>query len=49
MQADVNIENRFLSLKVKKQVYLGKPATAIYINDVTKKINEKFMRMKRQE
>ena len=30
-------------------MYLGKPATAIYLNNYTKKIKEKLYRMKEQE
>lgn len=44
-----SIENRFISLKVKKQAYLGKPAVAIYINDCTKKIQAKIARFRRSE
>ena len=35
---DLDITNRFLSLKIKKQSYEGKAANVIFLNDVTKKI-----------
>ena len=34
----LEIKNKFVSIKVKKQNYLGKPAVAIYMNDYTEKI-----------
>ena len=41
------LKNRFLTIKIKEQLYLGKPATAIYINDYSKKMSEKLYRMQR--
>ena len=32
----------FFSIKVKKQMYLGKAAIAVYIIETTKKIREKL-------
>ena len=43
------ILNRFFAIKVKEQIYLGKPSIAIYIRDYTKKIREKLLRLQRQE
>ena len=42
-----NINNLFYTIKVKPQSYLGKPAIAIYISDVTKKIHNKIYNMQR--
>ena len=39
--------NHFFTIKIKKQIYLGKPAVAIYINHVTKKIKEKLAKLQR--
>ena len=39
----------FVSMQVKKLVYLGKPAVAVYIRDKTKRVREKLLRMKAQE
>ena len=36
---------KFLAMKVKKQIYLGKPAIAVYISDYTKNIREKILQL----
>ena len=43
------MENKFFSIKVKKQLYLGNAAIAIYINDCTKKIREKLTQISKKE
>ena len=44
--ANVNrVRNVFFSIKVKKQMYLGKPAIAVHIVEATKKIREKLQRI----
>ena len=48
-QGSFNLTNQFVAIKVKKQVYLGNPATVIYMNNCTKKIREKFYLMSEQE
>ena len=39
----------YLTIKMKKQVYIGRNVIAIYMNDVTQKIYGKLNRMKLQE
>ena len=41
--------NEFFTIKIKKQIYLGKPAIAVYVSNVTKKIKEKLAKLERQE
>ena len=36
-------------MHVKRQLYGGRPALALYIRDKTKRVREKLYRMKRQE
>ena len=48
-EAAQSVETMFYTIKVKQQTYLGKPAIAIYINEVTKNIMEKIHLLKRQE
>ena len=43
------IKVQFLSIKVKKQNYLGRPSTSLYIRDVTKKIMDKIEQIVHQE
>ena len=43
------LKNNFVSMQVKRQLYRGRPALALYIRDKTKRVREKLYRMKRQE
>ena len=36
------IKNSFMTMKMKRQNYFGKPAIAIYIQDVTKKLKRRL-------
>ena len=45
----MQINNKFFKIKIKKQNYLGKPAIAIYISHVTKKIIEKLRSLNLRE
>ena len=47
--SSLELQNEFFTIKIKKQVYLGKPAIAIYVSHVTKKIKEKLAKLQRQE
>lgn len=40
------VPNRFLSMRVKRQTYLGASSIALYINDETLKVREKLLRLK---
>ena len=46
---DANISNLFYSIKVKPQSYVGKAAIAVYINDVTKKVKNKLLKIEQRE
>ena len=39
------LKNRFLSIKVKKQAYLGRPVEAVFLRDVSKKIHSKLTQL----
>ena len=39
------MHNKFFSIKVKQQLYLGRLAIAIYISDSTKKVREKMLQL----
>ena len=41
--------NSFMTMKMKRQNYFGKPAIAIYIHDVTKKVRSRLNHLKLQE
>ena len=43
------LKNNFVSMQVKRQLYRGRPALALYIRDKTKRVREKLYRMIRQE
>ena len=43
------IQNLFLTLKVKQCSYFGKPAISINVNHVTKKVMQKLQNLQRQE
>lgn len=43
------IKNKFFSIKVKQLIYIGKPVVAIYISDITEKIEDKLLQLKRLE
>ena len=43
------LKNKFLTVKVKKLNYIGKPSIAIYINNVSKNINARVANLKRLE
>ena len=45
----IELKNEFFMIKIKKQNYLGKPAIAMYMGHVTKKIKEKLAKLERQE
>ena len=45
----IDIKNEFFGLKIKKQIYLGKPAIAVYVSHLTKKIKLKLAKLQRQE
>ena len=45
----MELKNEFFTIKIKKQIYLGKPAIAMYVSHVTKKIKEKLAKLQRQE
>ena len=45
--SSLELQNEFFTIKIKKQVYLGKPAIAIYVSHVTKKIKEKLAKLQR--
>ena len=47
--SSLELQNEFFTIKIKKQIYLGKPAIAIYVSHVTKKIKEKLAKLQRQE
>jgi len=36
-------------MRIKKQVYQGRPAVALYISERSKKIQEKLLRMNQRE
>ena len=36
------LKNRFISIRVKQQIYMGEPAVALYMNDTTVKVREKL-------
>ena len=40
---DCHVEDQFYSIKVREYHYLGKPAIALYLNNVTKKLRQKFL------
>ena len=40
---DLPLEDKFYSIKVRKYEYLGKPAIALYLKNVTKKLGQKFL------
>ena len=46
---DREVQNNFLTIKVKKLNYIGKPAIAVYINNVTKDVNARVSNLKRLE
>ena len=46
---NLELQNEFFMIKIKKQIYLGKPAIALYVSHVTKKIKEKLAKLQRQE
>ena len=43
------MHNKFFSIKVKQQLYLGRLAIAIYISDSSKKVREKMLQMQKLE
>ena len=43
------LQNSFLTVKVKKLNYTGKPAIAVYINNVSKDLNGRVAHLKRLE
>ena len=43
------LQNNFLTVKVKKLNYTGKPAIAVYINNVSKNLNGRVAHLKRLE
>ena len=45
----MELKNEFFMIKIKKQNYLGKPAIAMYMGDVTKKLKEKLAKLERRE
>jgi len=49
MNAVERLQNKFLAIEVRCQSYKCKAAIAIYINDVTKKINGKVKEMHHRE
>ena len=44
-QSKLEIESKFFKIKVKRQMYVGKPAIAIFMSDYTKKIRDKLFRL----
>ena len=46
---DRSFKGQYLSIKIKKQIYLGRPSTAIYIRDITKKIIDTIEQIVHQE
>lgn len=42
-------DQEFFSIKIKRQIYLGQPAVAIYIKHATKKIKEKLAQLQLRE
>ena len=45
--SDLNCQ--FISLRVKRHLFLGRPSFVLYINDYTKKAIEKLAQIRRQE
>ena len=43
------LQNNFFTITVKKTNYSGKPAIAVYIDNVTKKLNARVTQLKRLE
>ena len=43
------MNHRFVTIKVKRQRYSGKPAVAVFIRDTTKKLNTRVLEMQRSE
>ena len=37
--------DRFISIRVKQQTYMGLPAIALYLHDVTAKMRDKLLRL----
>ena len=46
---NIELQNNFLTVKVKKLNYTGKPAIAVYINNVSKDLNGRVDHLKRLE
>ena len=42
-----NIQSLFFAIKIKKEIYQGKPCFAIFMRDVTKKITAKVLEKQR--
>ena len=49
VQNDVDFQNSFLTIKVKKQIYLGQEAIALHIESASKKIYSKIDYISDQE
>ena len=43
------VQGKFVTIKVKKLIYCGHEVVAIFVNDVSKKIQEKVRKMQLQE
>ena len=43
------LQDNFLTVKVKKLIYIGKPAIAVFINNVSKDLNGRIDHLKRLE
>ena len=43
------LQYNFLTVKVKKLIYIGKPVIAVYINNVSKDFNGRIDHLKRLE
>ena len=43
------LSNRFISMRVKRQTYLGASSIALYINDETMKVRDKLQRLRDAE
>ena len=45
----IDTRNKFVSIKVKEQNYVGEPSLAFFMRDVSKKFNKKIQRVQCRE